>query len=58
MLRQILIGAGLLALGFYVGREIGRTEHVRRELARARRRRLIEHAPSNQGAEDPAPSRS
>ncbi len=40
MIFRILVGAGLLALGYYVGREIGRTESVREELRKAR------HTPS------------
>ena len=39
MVFRFLIGAGLLALGYYVGREIGRTEHVREELRRTRAQR-------------------
>jgi hypothetical protein len=31
-----LTGAGLLLLGYYVGREIGRSESVRKELQEAR----------------------
>lgn len=29
---KVLVGAGLLALGYYVGRETGRTEGIRRDL--------------------------
>jgi hypothetical protein len=29
MFWRLLIGAGLLALGYYVGREVGRTNHIR-----------------------------
>ena len=36
MIFRILVGAGLLALGYFVGREIGRTEPVRKELRNAR----------------------
>ncbi|MFQ5756042.1 MAG: hypothetical protein ACE5H7_08085 [Acidiferrobacterales bacterium] len=36
MIFRILVGAGLLALGYYLGREIGRTEPVRKELRNAR----------------------
>lgn len=32
MILRILAGVGLVALGYYVGREIGRTESVREEL--------------------------
>lgn len=36
MIGRILTGLGLLALGYYVGREVGRTESVRKELEEAR----------------------
>lgn len=36
MIFRILIGVGLLALGYYVGREVGRTEPIREELRKAR----------------------
>ena len=46
MLKKILVGSALLALGFYVGREIGRTEPARRKLEEARRARRLERLPS------------
>jgi hypothetical protein len=36
MVFRILAGVGLFALGYYVGREIGKTEHIRRQLQQAR----------------------
>lgn len=33
---RLLIGAGLFALGYYVGREIGRLESIRDEMRRLR----------------------
>ena len=33
---RLLLGAGLFALGYYVGREIGRIESVREEMRRLR----------------------
>ena len=36
MITRVLVGAGLLAIGYYVGREIGRTEHIRKELEESR----------------------
>lgn len=36
MLFRVLIGAGLFVLGFYLGREIGRTEPIREVLRQAR----------------------
>ena len=32
MIVRVLIGAGLFALGYFLGKEIGRTESVRDEL--------------------------
>jgi hypothetical protein len=34
MLVRVVFGVGLLALGYYVGREIGRNESLRETLAR------------------------
>jgi len=36
MLFRVLIGTGLFMLGYYLGREIGRTEPIREELRQAR----------------------
>jgi hypothetical protein len=36
MLTRIVAGIGLFALGYYLGKEVGRTEPVREELATAR----------------------
>ena len=36
MLLRLILGAGLLAFGYYMGREVGRTEPLREELKRAR----------------------
>jgi hypothetical protein len=36
MFVRVFIGVGLLALGYFVGREVGRTESVREELERRR----------------------
>jgi hypothetical protein len=36
---RVLVGVGLLCLGYYVGREVGRLEPVREELRRAREAR-------------------
>lgn len=35
-LLRLLAGAGLLAFGYYLGRQVGRMEPIREELARAR----------------------
>lgn len=47
MLGRLVVGVGLFALGYYLGREIGRTEPIRDELKRARRQnqdaRVAEH---------------
>jgi hypothetical protein len=36
MLARLLTGFGLFMFGYYVGREIGRTQHIREELQQAR----------------------
>ena len=36
MLVRLVLGVGLFALGYYLGREVGRAEPVREELRRAR----------------------
>jgi hypothetical protein len=36
MIVRLFMGVGLLALGYFVGREVGRTESVREELQRKR----------------------
>jgi hypothetical protein len=45
MIVRLLTSAGLLALGYYIGREVGRTEYVREELRRARERMADPPAP-------------
>jgi hypothetical protein len=36
MIVRVLTGAALLLLGYYIGREVGRTEPIRKELEEAR----------------------
>ena len=36
MIVRMLTGAALLLLGYYIGREVGRTEPIRKELEEAR----------------------
>lgn len=36
MIVRLLLGAGLFAFGYYVGKQVGRTEPIREEMARAR----------------------
>ena len=36
MLLRLLAGAGLFAFGYYIGKQVGMTEPIREELARAR----------------------
>jgi len=36
MLLRLLAGAGLFAFGYYLGKQVGMTEPLREELARAR----------------------
>lgn len=38
---RILIGIGLFAFGYRIGREVGRMEPIREELSRVRRRRGV-----------------
>ena len=42
MLLRLIATAGLVAIGYYVGRQVGRMEPVREELARARDARLAD----------------
>jgi hypothetical protein len=37
MLTRLVAGFGLFALGYYLGKEVGRTEPIREELDAARR---------------------
>ena len=37
MLGRLVVGVGLFALGYHLGREIGRADPIRDELKRARR---------------------
>ena len=37
MIIRVLTGAALLLLGYYIGREVGRTEPIRKELEEARK---------------------
>jgi len=58
MLLRLLTGAGLLALGYYVGKQVGRTEPIREELARARPGTIVDAEPdpdSDRQGEDDGP---
>ncbi len=37
MLYKVIVNMGFLALGYYLGREVGRTEVIREQLSRARK---------------------
>ncbi len=37
MLYKMIVNVGFLALGYYLGREVGRTEAIREQLSRARK---------------------
>lgn len=37
MVYKMIVNIGFLALGYYLGREVGRTEAVREQLSRARK---------------------
>lgn len=39
MLLRLITGAGLLALGYYVGKQVGRMEPIREDLERLRDQR-------------------
>lgn len=39
MIWRLALSSGLILLGYYIGREVGRTEPIRRELAEWRKRR-------------------
>ena len=47
MILRLIAGVGLVALGYYVGKQVGRMEPVREELAKARNFRL-----ADSGSED------
>ena len=53
---RLIIGVGLFTLGYYIGREVGRTEHVRRELEQARQARIEETEPTVAAEEPAAPA--
>jgi hypothetical protein len=49
MLLRLIASVGLVALGYYVGKQVGRMEPVREELAKAREFQL-----ADSGSEDDA----
>ncbi len=51
MLFRVFVSLGLVALGYYVGREIGRGEPIRREMEELR-----EQERSNRAVPSPRPS--
>lgn len=57
MLFRLIAGAGIFALGYYIGREVGRMEPIISELEKARGTRVphagtYDHEPLTQTAED------
>jgi hypothetical protein len=54
MLLRLLAGAGLVALGFYLGKEVGRMQPIREELAKARAQR--EAGDSARDVDTPTPA--
>lgn len=44
MLLRLVVGAGIFALGYYVGREVGRMEPIIEELAKAHDGKRVPHA--------------
>lgn len=51
---RLLVGAGLFALGYYLGKEVERTRPVREELDRARTGAEDDTAPGRTDPEDAA----
>ena len=56
MLLRLITGVGLFALGYYLGREVGRMAPVREELQRARDQDDAEDDRSLATEEDDTPS--
>ena len=56
MLLRLITGVGLFALGYYLGREVGRMAPVREELQRARDQDDAEDDRSLAAEEDDTPS--
>jgi hypothetical protein len=56
MLLRLITGVGLFALGYYLGREVGRMAPVREELQRARDQDDAEDDRSLDAEEDDTPS--
>ena len=57
MLFRLIAGAGIFALGYYIGREVGRMEPIVSELAKARGARVphagtYDHEPPAQADDD------
>lgn len=60
MVLRLAVSTGLVLLGYYVGREMGRTEPIRRELCRHREQWPQgdgdpTEAPSDEGVPSPPP---
>lgn len=54
MLLRLIAGAGLFALGYYLGKEVARHEPINEELAQARRdREAVEPSVEKGEPEDP-----
>jgi hypothetical protein len=53
MLVRIAIGVGLLTLGYFVGREVGRTESLREELERRRTKAGADRVDAGYGVAPP-----
>lgn len=51
MLIRLLVGSGLFAFGYYLGREVTRTERIREDLQNAKTRRVRNTGDSPHGAD-------
>ena len=56
MIFRLLTGVGLLALGYYIGREVGKAESIRNEMKQARESDEIEN--SSEVKTEPVPPKA
>ena len=43
LIASLGVGAILFWVGYYLGKQLGRTEHIRRELSHARQSKIVEY---------------
>jgi hypothetical protein len=58
MLLRLIAGIGLVAFGYYIGRQVGRMEPIREELQRAREAQAEDTDSDRKQATAEAPDRS